>query len=288
MLQTDHLDTLVAVLDAGTFEGAAARLHITPSAVSQRVKAMEQLVGHVVLQRTNPVGVTSAGAAIVQLARQVQLLMQDLDRRLSDAAASPHIPIAVSADALATWFLPAIAEAHQELGVTVALHREDQANTADLLRSGTVMAAVTSDPVAVQGCTVTALGVMRYRAVATRSFRDRWLRDGDLASAPVIDFDEADLLQRRFAGAGSDTAPRHRIPTSSDFARAVRLGMGWGLLPDQQSGDALASGDLIDLAPDRVVDIALYWQRWNLASPALDGVSGIVLRHARTALAPIR
>ncbi|MFD1214953.1 LysR family transcriptional regulator, partial [Arthrobacter sp. GCM10027362] len=63
--QLDHLATFAAVVEHGTFDAAARRLHVTPSAVSQRIKAMEQAAGRVLLQRTAPVQPTAAGEAVV-------------------------------------------------------------------------------------------------------------------------------------------------------------------------------------------------------------------------------
>jgi LysR family transcriptional regulator (chromosome initiation inhibitor) len=289
-MQLQHLETLAAVLDEGTFEAAARRLHVTASAVSQRVKAMEEEAGQVLVQRGTPARATAAGELIARYAKQVQLLGHDLDRSLGGAGGAPLLPVAVNADSLATWFLPALAAAHDRLGVMFDIHRDDQEYTSALLRSGQVMAAVTSEPNPVRGCTSTPLGLMRYRAVASPSFAARWMPAHDfaaLAAAPVVDFDRKDGLQRAFLRArlGGDPAPpRHLVPTSADFARAVGFGLGWGMLPDQQSLAALASGDLVELAPEYPHDVALYWQRWNLDSPLLDEVSRLVREAAAASL----
>lgn len=293
IMQTAHLETLLSVLKEGTFDAAAASLHVTPSAVSQRIKAMEQEAGRVLLQRTIPIRATEAGEAVVRYARQVELLSHDLDRGMGDVASAPSIAVAVNADSLATWFLPALAEAHASLGVVFDIHREDQEFTAPLLRSGTVVAAVTSQRAPVQGCSSTALGAMRYRAVATPAFRDRWITDGSLArlaDAPVVHFDRRDDLQAEFLRryVPSSTPPVHYVPTSEDFARAVKFGMGWGMLPAQQSDVELVRGELVELASSHPLDVHLYWQRWNLGSPLLDELSRIVTAHAsRSLLAPL-
>lgn len=293
VLQSEHLDTLLAVLDEGTFDAAARRLRLTPSAVSQRIKALEQATGRVLVRRSTPVVATDAGRAVVRHARQVRLLSRDLDTELRERPGeAPVVPVAVNADSLATWFLDALAAAQGRIGAVFDVHRDDQEFTAGLLRDGTVMAAVTAQARPVQGCVSRPLGVMRYRAVATPAFRDRWMAGGSLTeldTAPLVDFDRKDDLQqgflRRLLG-HSPRSPRHFIPTSSDFARAVRLGMGWGLLPDQQSAEPLAAGELVELAPDRPIDVALHWQRWNLASPLLDELSDVVVETAAVALRP--
>ena len=280
----DQLETLRALVEDGTFEKAARRLHVTASAVSQRVKAMEQSCGRVLVQRTTPVELTPAGAVVLRYARQVELLEADTERALRENGSAERpvlISLAVNADSLATWFLGGLAGVADEFDITFDLHREDQEHTISLLRSGTVMAAVTSDRESIQGCVTEPLGRMRYRAVATPAFVTRWLSAGlgALSAAPVVTFDRNDDLQDAFLrahGGRPGEAPRHVIPTSHGFARAVLLGLGWGLLPEQQCLAEIADGSLVELAAAHPVDVPLYWQRWNLSSPLLDAVSAAV------------
>ena len=289
----EQLVTLLALVEEGTFEAAARRLHVTASAVSQRVKAMENSSGRVLVQRTTPVKLTEAGVVVLRYARQVQLLEADTLRALQDATSDGRpflVPLAVNADSLATWFLDSLAGLG-DLGVAFDLHREDQERTSSLLRSGRVMAAVTSTTESVQGCVTEPLGLMRYRAVATPALISRWLsQDPDLTSlgkAPVVTFDRNDDLQESFlrthTGRGS-TGAAHYIPTSNDFARAIALGLGWGLLPEQQCLAEIADGRLVELASEHPVDLPLYWQRWNLTSPLLDAVTAAVRAGAARSL----
>jgi LysR family transcriptional regulator (chromosome initiation inhibitor) len=292
----EQLSTLSTILDEGTFEGAARRLHVTASAVSQRIKAMELTAGQILVERSNPVRLTAAGDVVLRYARQVELLQQDTARELGRAASDGGVvtlPVAVNADSLATWFLEAAARLHDETGVEAVfdIHRDDQDHTAELLRSGAVMAAVTSASQAVQGCSVTPLGRMRYRAVCSPSFARRFLDEHasveSLGSGPVVNFDRKDQIQRQFyreCTGRSLRSPRHYVPTSADYARAVVFGMGWGMLPEQQCAAEIDQGVLLDLAPEHPIDIALYWQRWNLASPTLDAVSSVVESVAREQL----
>jgi LysR family transcriptional regulator (chromosome initiation inhibitor) len=292
----EQLDTLLALIDAGSFEAAASRLHVTPSAISQRVKAMEQSSGRVLVRRTSPVTLTEAGDVLLRYARQVDLLEADALRTLrvdSDSGRPFRVSLAVNADSLATWFLDALAGLGGRLGVVFDLHREDQERTTALLRDGTVIAAVTSTRDAVQGCVIEPLGIMRYRAVATPAFRERWMpgtaTPTQLADAPVVTFDRNDDLQeaflRKFSGRTGAMAA-HYVPTSADFARAIALEFGWGLLPEQQCVALLAEGVLAELAPRHHVDVPLYWQRWNLESPLLEAVSAAVRYEAAVALRP--
>ena len=282
-------ETLATIVDEGTLDAAARRLHITPSAVSQRLKALEEQLGRVLIVRSRPARPTEAGAAVLRLARQVALLEHDAAGALGvDDDARFRVPLAVNADSLATWFLEPLARVSRRHPVVFDLHRDDQDFTAGLLEAGTVLGAVTSRATPVAGCRVVPLGIMRYEAVATPGFVAAWGLPDGLAHAPAVDFDRRDDLQSQWLAArGVDAAapPRHFVPASSDFARAVRLGLGWGLLPAFQSADALAAGELVPLG-GAAVDVPLHWQQWNLHSPLLDAVAAEIIDEAHRVLAP--
>jgi len=284
--QWDQLRALSAAVSEGSFEGAAVALHITASAVSQRIKALESQAGRILVRRTKPVRPTEAGIPILRLARQLDLLTGDAVRAMSEASAPMvTIPVVVNADSLDTWVLPAMLEVP---GVALELHREDQDHSTVLLRDGTVMAAITATAKPVQGCSVTRLGVMRYRVMASSSFRDRWFADGvsaeALAVAPVVAFDRKDQLQDRYLvsrGVSPEVPPRHFVPASAGFAQAVRLGLGWGMLPVLQIGDGEG---LVELDRAGFEDVPLYWQQWRMESSALAGLAEAVMRRAAEGL----
>lgn len=282
--------TLVAVVDAGSMEAAAERLHITPSAVSQRIRALEDEIGRVLLVRSKPPRPTPAAHAIVRFARRLALLEHDAATELGDASGRATMPLAVNADSLATWFLPPLARLSARHPVVFDLHRDDQDFTAAMLEDGTVAAAVTSRAEPVAGCRVQALGVLRYEAVAAPAFAARWLPEGgtadELAHAPVVDFDRRDDLQTRWLAArGVDPAapPRHRVPASHDFATATALGLGWALLPRLQSQTELDAGRLVPLGGP-AIDVPLHWQQWNLRSELLDAVADEIVAEGRRVL----
>lgn len=291
-LPLDQVRTLLAAVDEGTFDAAAASLHITPSAVSQRVKALEQRIGRVLLTRTKPIALTDSGEVLVRYARQLVRLEADAAAELgldADHQAPTTLAVAVNADSLSTWFLDALTKIPASLRVGFELLREDESYTAALLRRGRVAAAVTRDSKAVTGCRVTKLGVMRYRASASPAFVERWLSPGPieqtLPAAPMLVFDRNDALQdsflRALTGASSGAGQtRHLIPTSEAFLSAVARGLGWGMIPDEQTA-LLPEGALVDLVPGRTVEVPLYWQQWKLDSPALKALSDAVISAAR-------
>lgn len=286
--------TVAMVIDEGSFEAAARRLHVTQSAVSQRIKTLEQQIGRTVVVRSRPVRATEAGEALVRLARQVALLEHDTVAAfgLGDAAGADaprvRVPLAVNADSMATWFLAPLARVARQHPIDVDLHRDDQDYTARMLESGEVMAAVTSEASAVGGSAVTPLGVLEYRAMATAEFVERWFADGvtatALSRAPFVDFDRRDALQQgwlRFRGVDPWQVPRHYVPASHDFSVAVRLGFGWGLIPAPHVDD-----DLVELGEPRI-RVPLYWQQWNLRSPLLDAIAAEVAAEAARVLEPM-
>ncbi|NKY84710.1 LysR family transcriptional regulator ArgP [Nocardia veterana] len=279
-LPVDQVRTLLAVVDEGTFDAAAAALHLTPSAVSQRIKALEQRTGRVLLMRTKPVRPTESGQAVVRFARQLAALQAATQRELGMAGESEPISlsIAVNADSLATWFLPALTRVPQDPPVYFDLHREDESHTATLLREGRVMAAVTSLADPITGCTARLLGSARYLPVASPEFVERHLAAGPLPQrlpeAPVIVFDRRDELQDRYvravtSGRSGASRLRHCVPTSEGFRDTIAAGLGWGLVPETDAEPLLRSGALRHFAPGQWVDVPLYWQQWKLDVPAL-------------------
>ena len=286
--------TFAEIVAAGSLDAAAIELNVTPSAVSQRLKSLESRLGRVLLVRSRPVSVTDSGRVVLRLARQLAALEQDALGELGlDDEATSGVPLAVNADSLGTWFLPALAPL-AAAGMTFELFRDDQEYTAGLLESGTVSAAVTSQQRPVAGCSSRPLGAIRYLPVASPTFATRWFAARqDVAAfeaAPVIDFDRRDALQTRFLSAiGADASgpPRHHVPASADFAQATVLGFGWALVPEQQAGPALADGRLVLLGGDPV-DVPLHWQRWKLDSPVLARIEDAVVTAARSSLRPSR
>ena len=291
----DQVRTLLAAVDEGTFEAAAAALHVTPSAISQRVKALEQRVGRVLLMRSKPVRPTESGQVLVRLARQIAALDEQTQAELGIAPGpgGVRLSIAVNADSLATWFLPALMRVPREEQVCFELHREDEGHTAALLREGRVMAAVTSSPEPVAGCTVRSLGRARYVPAASPAFVEQYLAEGPLKrclpAAPVVTFDQRDQLQDQFVravtgGATGATGIRHLVPTSEGFRDAVAAGFGWGMVPEPQAEPLMRAGALRKLASARHVDVPLYWQQWKLDVPALSRVASAVAETAAEAL----
>lgn len=278
-LNPGQLDALVAIADRGSFDAAARQLHITPSAVSQRIRALEAAAGQVLISRATPCRPTPHGEWLVRLGRQTRLLYAEASQAIT-AATAVDLPLAVNADSLAVWFHDVLAEVAAWDGTAIKLRVEDQAYSQELLRRGDVLAAVTSDPAAVQGCSVDPLGALRYVPAAAPAVADRWRRgqSPDWAAMPVMVFNDKDDLQHELLRRhGIEHGPPvvHQVPSSADFYAAIRAGLGWGMFPEPQARVDLAAGALVRLSEDEI-DVPLYWQRWRLDSPKLAALTTAV------------
>jgi LysR family transcriptional regulator, chromosome initiation inhibitor len=285
----ERLEALVAIVDEGTFDAAARRLHVTPSAISQRIRALESEVGQVLLRRASPCTPTPAGEPLVRLGRQLRLLEREAILAVpgSDAAVV-ELAVAVNADSLATWFRELLGEVASWDGVALQLAVEDQEYADRLLRRGEVIAAVTSNPTPVQGCTTESLGRMRYVPAATPSLVERCSEKGEFAwgRAPVVVFNDKDHLQdKALAARGHERPPVvHRVPTSAEFHEAVRRGLGWGMVPEAQFEPDRESGILREIGRGDSIEVPLYWQRWRFDSTMLDALTTAVRSAAETRL----
>lgn len=288
------LRTLATAVRLGTFEAAARDLHVTPSAVSQRIKALETYVGRVLVHRVKPLEATEAGQVLVRLAAQTELLEREAVAELLEGerpgADDPYVsvPIAVNADALYTWLIDALVAVQAAHRVSFEIIREDQSRTTERLRRGDVMAAVTSDPRPVSGCRVVRLGSMRYRAVAAPQWVESHLPDGPLPAAlgraPMIAFDRNDTQQHDFLRKVTRrhlTPPVTWIPSVGEFDNAVRRGMGWGMIPETQARADLDRGRLVEVVPGRHSDVPLFWQHWRLESPLMADLTSAITAAAR-------
>jgi LysR family transcriptional regulator (chromosome initiation inhibitor) len=294
-LDAIRLATFAAVVSEGSFEAAARRLHITPSAVSQRIKALEQVVGQVLVCRAKPCRATEAGQPLLRLAGQISLLEQEALAAargpLPGESRPTRVSVVVNADSLATWFPEAMAQASQRMQVVFDLRDDDQDHTAQLLRDGSVMAAVTAQRGAVQGCRVSRLGVMRYLPLASPGLMRRHFPRGvtpeALATVPMLVFDRKDRLQHRFLRTLTGVPvepPVHYLPSVGGFVAAIRLGLGWGMVPEQQVTDLSEASGLVSLVDGGHLDVPLYWQRWRIDSVVLATLTDTVLAAATRVL----
>ena len=285
----DALECLAAIVEEGGFERAAVRLSITQSAVSQRLRSLEVQVGTVLIVRSRPLRATSAGRLLHKHAMQMRLLRADLERDLKDlapgaaggaGAAEERISIAINADSIATWALPALSGlARQGLGLEIIT--DDQAFTLEWLREGQVLGCVSTVKQALRSCRLVPLGAMRYVAVAEAAYAGAHCPDGlsphNFRAVPFIAFNRKDDLQSEFVGQAFGlkrvALSQLYVPSSEGQVRAVMAGWGVSVLPELQVREHLQSQRLVDIAPGQVLPVKLYWHCWNLDSVVLDALT---------------
>lgn len=285
MYDRSQLATLAAVLDAGSFEAAARELHVTPSAISQRIRALEDVAGAVLVQRVRPCVATTAGDHLLRLARQVADLEADTDAVLQHRDTHATLTIAANVDSVSTWFVDALRTAGATTGAAFDVRVDDENHTAALLRAGVVMGAVTTAAEAVQGCRSVPLGALRYRAVASPGLGIVDLPS--LIAAPQARFHATDHVPAQLAARATRrplTGIVHTIGAGDGYLAAIRAGLGWGAIPELLAAEHLASGALVEVAGGRHLDVALHWQHWRIASAPLLALTDAVVSTARTHL----
>lgn len=287
-LDPTHLAALSAILRLGSFDAAAGALGVTPSAVSQRLKALEEQVGATLVHRSQPCRATTLGARLAKHAEDIALLEAQALGQTSTPR--PRLRLAVPADALATWMIPALA-AVPDLLFDVVIDDQDTAD--DWLRRGAVSAAITGHDRAAPGCDLLSLGAMRYIATASPAFMRSHFAKGvnasTLAHAPMMVFNSKDQLQSRWITQVTGRRlhpPSHHLPSTHGFVDAALSGMGWGMNPEPLVRAHLAHGRLVALTKNAPLDVPLYWQCARVMAPALTPLTRAVLTAARKHLHP--
>lgn len=291
MLDYKLLEAMAMVVLERGFEKAAHKLHLTQSAVSQRIKLLEEQTGQVLLVRDSPPRTTRAGRRILKHYLQVKRLEDDL----LQISSSPHgnefasISIGVNEDSLDLWFFEAMQPFLETERVVLDLKVDDQEQTHGFLRNGEVVGCISSQDQPMQGCRLTYLGRMNYHLTATPAFSDRWFGNGlerdALSRAPAVIFSRKDDLHNKMCRRLLVDAILLRnafyIPSSKKFFDLITYGLAYGMVPDLQGESMRNSGQLIDLAPGSHIPVDLYWHCWNLKSPLLDKLTQMLVSGAK-------
>ena len=298
MLDYLALASVAAVLREGSFDKAAAVLGVTPSAVSQRVKGLEERLGVALLTRGAPCLATPIGAKLCAHLERVRLLEADISGELEGLAGrrdeKPTLRVAVNSDSLATWFPHAAAQFTAASGALLELVLDDEAHTAERLRTGEVMAAVSADLAPVAGCKIHPLGALDYAAVASPAFHAEHFANGvtvrNLRSAPMLRFDRRDELQFRWMREACGEIvlpPTHWAPSTHGMLELTLAGLGWSMAPISMAAPLFAQGRLVELQPPYRIAVPLNWQRTRLNTQLLDVMTRAVRQVAAQWLRPV-
>ncbi len=285
----NQLAALTAVVEEEGFERAGESLHITQSAVTQRIRQLEENSGRILLMRSQPPRPTEEGRKLIEHFRKIRLLENELEDGLSEEGmVKPLIPLAVNADSLATWFSPVLSAYLRRNRGRVEIRVADQDLTHDLLSRGEVMGCISASSAPVRACRCEALGAMTYRLAGSRSYRERYFPEGisagALARAPRIDFNRDDgLLEAWFRSCFPELKPpgdTHYVPSSEQFPVLIGTGEVCGMIPEDQFIQYRESYDLVDLSENSPVRIPLFWQRWTIESEELEELGRLIRKEA--------
>lgn len=294
MLEKKQCEAFLAVVEAGSFDQAGKILCITPSAVSLRVQALEKELGQLLIIRSKPCTLTASGQQVFEYLKKSQRLEQNFLHHLTHQSQTEFfkVVIASNADSLATWLLPALKDVLIKEKILLNLIVDDQAHTYTMLEKGIANACISIEPQAMKGCRAEYLGVMRYKMIATKTFREKWFPHGvnrhALGLAPAVIFNEKDhlhfdLLIQQF-GLTKGSYPFHFIPSSESFFTAIRLGMGYGMVPELQLNSLYDQDDMVDLCLKLEHEVQLYWHHWVQQPYHLESLTAHILKYSKLIL----
>lgn len=287
MLDYKLIEAFAAVIQEGGFEKAASKLYITQSAVSQRIKLLEEQFGQIVLLRSVPPQPTAFGRKLLGLYNRVSRLESDLleglDIRETDWTS---LPVGVNADTLATWFFRAVEPFLTEKKVVLDVMVDDQEETDKFLRDGKVLGCITTRRLPVQGCSVHYLGDVEYGLFCSQGFKSKWFPNGidaeSVKRAPMITFNRKDMLNVKILQRKLNAVPAgystHYVPSSELFMNFLEKGLAYGAIPHHQSDQPLREGKICELAQDCKETVPLFWQCWNLDSSLLQGITENIIQ----------
>ncbi|MDV7430186.1 ArgP/LysG family DNA-binding transcriptional regulator [Acinetobacter baumannii] len=295
MLDNKQCEAFLAVAENGSFDQAGIILCITSSAVSLRVQALEKELGQLLLIRGKPNVLTKTGQQLFEYLQYTRRLEQNLLHSLKGGANTNFFKtvIASNADSLATWLFPTLKDVLVKEKILLEVKIDDQTHIYTLLEKGIVSACISNEDKPMRGCEAKYLGNMRYRMVATEKFRKKWFINGlcreSLRSAPAIIFNDKDNVHfdklEQMYGLTKRIYPSYLIPSSDAFVAAIKLGLGYGFVPDFQLRMVNQKGDLVELLPEAKIEIPLYWHHWRQQSKPLSILTDYIVDNAKLFLA---
>lgn len=294
MLDYKLIEAFSAVVDTGSFEKAASFLGLTQSAISQRVKLLEEQTGQILLIRSSPPKPSTPGIDFLTHYRKVVLLEKDLFSIQANLNSDNfrNLSIAINADTIETWFPQIILPYLQQNDILLDLKSDDQDQTHNLLKKGEVMACVASHDKAIQGCSCVHLGTVTYGLYCSKTFYERWFKNGfteeALSISPALYFNLKDklntLLHKRIFGKDIKNTNTLFIPSTELFAELICGNIGYGALPEHQSKPLIEQGKIIELAEGKTIEVNLFFHSWNLKSSLLEDFSRYFIKETKNFL----
>lgn len=286
------LRALAAVLKEQSFDKAAKRLHLTQSAISQRIKSLETEHGQPLLIRSQPIRATALGQRLLGHYQRVLQLESELEKQIDHDKQRHPLPLAVNADSLATWFVAALAPLLQTQQIELSLYVEDESRTWERLSSGEALGCITSKARVMAGGESHFLGYMEYQCVATPNFVARYFSQGvnadTLQYAPAMTFDQHDDIHVQFLnqhfGLQKGQYPCHTVRSSQAFIDITLVDGAYSLNSKLHIEPYLRQRKLVNILPDKIVYVPLYWHCWQLSGELMDNLTDDIIAHCQRLL----
>ncbi len=243
MLEIRHLRALLAIRDSGSLAQAAARLHLTQSALSHQIKALEHHYGGRLFQRkSKPVHFTSAGQRLLALAEQMvgQIREAESDLARLQSGQTGRLSIAIECHSCFEWLMPSM-NAFREHWPEVEMDLSAGFNFDSLpaLLKGGIDLVITSDQQSLPGVLFEPL--FGYQALLVMAndhplTARTWIEPQDLAGETLITYpvprNRLDIFKRFLEPAGVEPAGLRTTELTLMMAQLVASRRGVAALPN--------------------------------------------------------
>jgi len=271
LLDYTQIEALLAVENEGSFVDAGKVLGMSAIGVARRIEKLEKRLGAKLLHR-KPTRTSKAGAVLCNYAREIisrenLFVSEQRQQGLQPFEVSPSLKIAVDHHSLNCWFQKVL-ESHigSNEGHSYDVMISDQDHSLDLMKSGKIIAAITSEKDPIHGFKSYHLGSMEFVPVASPLFKQRYFCDGVTAQtislAPALRYDSNDALILQWTNNTFDDAVKliaPRLPSTKAILGSCLAGDGWAMLPNSRIKDALSEGTLVKLLDGEALVKELYW-----------------------------
>lgn len=247
-----YLEIMEAIVETGSFTGAAKKLFITQSAVSHAVAELEAKAGTALFERRpKGVAVTPCGSSLLEESRGILIANRNLDRRISHLEENTPIHV-VSSITIASFVLPQILNQfravypEQQIFVRVASAKA----VLDILQRGDADVAFWEGAAPKGDFETITLGSYLLRAACSPEFpvSSRSVTMRQLCGYPLLLREQGsavrDTLDHILAAVNLKAEPVWESVNSLSLAKAAEAGMGITVLPEKLLLDSVEAGRL--------------------------------------------
>ncbi|WP_437509272.1 LysR family transcriptional regulator [Sorangium sp. So ce1099] len=256
MLEVRHLRLVRAIAEEGGPTRAAARLHLTQSAVSHQLAELEGRLGVVLFTRVRrQLKLTPAGARLLEAARAMLVDLARVERDLQYAGSRRNEVFRVTVECFTTyhWLPPvlsALAPDHPHVDVRIVLEARREP-VAALLR-GEIELAIVSSPVRDRALVVEPLFDDEWTVIVAPSHplaARPYVTAIELGQEKLLTHDaprsDVERLRELIASERAPMPLAARVPLTDALVDLVKAGLGVGLVSRWAVAPAIARGEVV-------------------------------------------